>query len=305
MLEVPFVKLLRSKAAEELESDMPANHLLSIIARRAKRTDDFSKHGLLVGQALVGDYVKCNMTRQQYRGAIARLQKYGFVTIKTTTKGSVVTLVGKKVYDINRQQSNQTPTIKQPSSNHQATTKGSVVTLVGKKVYDINRQQSNQTPTIKQPSSNHQATTNKNERMKECKKKDFRPTSDEVRLSKFLLELILKKKPNFRQPDIQQWAVHIDRLIRLDRRTPGDIEAVIEWSRADDFWQNNILSTEKLRKQFDQLELRMSEKHPTETAKQCYQSGCRQMGTVWATDDTGQKYWMCERHKHKGAKVPF
>ncbi len=58
----------------------------------------------------------------------------------------------------------------------------------------------------------------------------------------------------------QTWAKHIDRLIRLNKQTVGDIEKVIRWCQADDFWQNNILSTAKLRKQFDALTLRMKPK---------------------------------------------
>jgi len=53
--------------------------------------------------------------------------------------------------------------------------------------------------------------------------------------------------------DIHKWAAHIDYMIRLDQRTVRDIEMVIEFSLKDSFWKQNILSTEKLRKQFDKL----------------------------------------------------
>lgn len=85
----------------------------------------------------------------------------------------------------------------------------------------------------------------------------YSPTSLEVRLSNLLLSEIRVRKPNFRRPNIQKWAVNIDRLIRLDERTPEQVEAVIRWCQQDDFWQNNILSTKKLRNQIDQLELKM------------------------------------------------
>jgi len=82
------------------------------------------------------------------------------------------------------------------------------------------------------------------------------PNSDEFRLAKLLFELIRLRKPNFKKPDLEKWATHIDRLIRLDKRTPEQIEKIIQWCQMDGFWQNNILSTEKLRKQIDQLELK-------------------------------------------------
>ena len=59
------------------------------------------------------------------------------------------------------------------------------------------------------------------------------------------------------------WGAEVDKMIRLDKRTPERIEAVIRFSQADSFWCSNILSMSKLRKQFDQLELKMkSAKQP-------------------------------------------
>jgi hypothetical protein len=95
-------------------------------------------------------------------------------------------------------------------------------------------------------------------------KEKYGPDSNEARLSGLLLNLILERKPNFthgqpnnRKQTIQRWAVHIDRLIRLNNRTPEQIEAVIRFCQQDDFWCNNILGGEKLRKQIDKLELKM------------------------------------------------
>lgn len=83
-------------------------------------------------------------------------------------------------------------------------------------------------------------------------------TSNEVRLSELLLNLIRQRNVNFRQPDIQKWAGHIDKVLRLDRRPPEEIEKVITWCQADSFWQSNILSTQKLREKYDQLFLKMN-----------------------------------------------
>lgn len=90
------------------------------------------------------------------------------------------------------------------------------------------------------------------------KKKHYVGTSDEVRLSELLFSLIQNRKPDYKKPNLQTWALHVDRMIRLDGRSPDRIEAAIEFAQSDDFWQDNILSTEKLRKQFDKLELKLS-----------------------------------------------
>ena len=57
-------------------------------------------------------------------------------------------------------------------------------------------------------------------------------------------------------------------MIRLDGRTPERIEAVIRWCREDAFWQSNILSTTKLRKHFDRLELQMGRDTPQESLRE-------------------------------------
>ena len=86
----------------------------------------------------------------------------------------------------------------------------------------------------------------------------LRPNSNEFRLAELLLNLILERKSDFRKPNLQMWAVHVERMIRLDKRTPERIEAVMRWCQQDSFWQNNILSTANLREKFDQLELKMA-----------------------------------------------
>ena len=47
---------------------------------------------------------------------------------------------------------------------------------------------------------------------------------------------------------------------RQDERTDADIRAVFGWANVDSFWQSNILSPAKLRKQFDQLNLKRNGK---------------------------------------------
>ncbi|MCR4321305.1 MAG: replication protein [Candidatus Brocadiaceae bacterium] len=87
-------------------------------------------------------------------------------------------------------------------------------------------------------------------------KEIFSPTSNEVRLSELLFFLIRHRYPNFKQPNLQKWASHIDKMLRLDKRPVDEVEKVITWCQADSFWQANILSTQKLREKYDQLYLK-------------------------------------------------
>ncbi len=93
-------------------------------------------------------------------------------------------------------------------------------------------------------------------------KENYSPNSDEFRMSQILFNLIRDRDPEHKEPDLQKWAIHIDRMIRLDNRKVDDIEKVIAWCQANEFWKNNILSTSKLREKFGQLKLKMDHENP-------------------------------------------
>lgn len=94
----------------------------------------------------------------------------------------------------------------------------------------------------------------KENEIKEKSSKVFADDSEEIILAAKLKELILHNNPKAKVPnDLQKWAQEIDRMIRIDKRTPEEIKAVIEFSQNDSFWSANILSAKALRKQFDRL----------------------------------------------------
>ena len=71
--------------------------------------------------------------------------------------------------------------------------------------------------------------------------------------------------PNYKMPNLQNWAQHIDYMIRLDKRTPEQINDIIVFSQEDSFWKSNVLSTEKLRQKFDQLWIKKKNGKPKST----------------------------------------
>lgn len=95
--------------------------------------------------------------------------------------------------------------------------------------------------------------------------KIFPKESKEYKLAALLRKRILDNLPTAKVPPdneegLRKWAYEIDLMIRRDGRNPADIYQVIEWCQADSFWRSNILSTTKLRKQFDRLTLQMQER---------------------------------------------
>jgi len=116
-----FVKLIRSDEAEELiELSQNAFVLLSVIALRAKRGEKPTNKHLEMGEATIGDYEKCGMSRQNYRTARDLLEKCGYITIKVTNRGTIAKLALSSIYDINIDGANQQVTNKQPATNQPA-----------------------------------------------------------------------------------------------------------------------------------------------------------------------------------------
>jgi phage replication O-like protein O len=81
----------------------------------------------------------------------------------------------------------------------------------------------------------------------------FRHDSEEVRLSELLFFLIRKRDVAHIEPDIQTWALHINKMIKSDHHSVEDIEKIIRWCQDKEFWRKHILSTDKLREKFDTL----------------------------------------------------
>jgi hypothetical protein len=176
--------------------------------------------GLQVVHLMPGQFIfgrkkaaeETGLTEREIRTILDFLRKAGNLTIKTTNKFSIISIINWTIYQSE----------------------------------EIENDQLNDQPlTSKGPHTN----------IKEVK--TFLSNSDEVRLSELLFEKILSRNPNHKKPNIQTWAREIDFMIRIDKRTTEEIQAVIEWCQTDTFWQNNILSTATLRRKFDQLRLKM------------------------------------------------
>ena len=92
-------------------------------------------------------------------------------------------------------------------------------------------------------------------------------SSENLRTAEKLKSLILANNPGAKTPtDLSKWATDFNRMERLDKRTPEQIDAVLEFSQKDDFWKSNILSAAKLREKFDTLLLQKDRSKPRQKA---------------------------------------
>lgn len=102
---------------------------------------------------------------------------------------------------------------------------------------------------------------------------EFNEDSVEVRLSEFMIDEILKVKPDSNVPvkgakNLQSWAKQIDYMVRLDKRDPKSIAELFRWAQNDSFWCSNIRSPRKLREKWDTLELQKNRDKPHNNHKE-------------------------------------
>jgi hypothetical protein len=122
-----WFKAMRSPDALELIRANPLAFVLAyVIASRARWREGFNADGLALGEALVGDWKQCGLSRQQYRTALRQLEEWQFATIRPTKRGTFARLANTRLFDVlpsaSNDQSNHQLTISQPSANHQLTT---------------------------------------------------------------------------------------------------------------------------------------------------------------------------------------
>ena len=112
--------------SELLKKNQNAFILLYFIAIRAWRGPGISPRGRGIGEALIGDYLAMGMEETPYRTAKKNLKKMGFITTKSTSKGTIAKLINTELFDPNfdfgNDQINGQLTSKQRTANGQATT---------------------------------------------------------------------------------------------------------------------------------------------------------------------------------------
>jgi len=79
-------------------------------------------------------------------------------------------------------------------------------------------------------------------------------------LAEFIFQSIQKMNPNQKQPNMNKWAGDVRLIREVDKRPIEQIRDVFIWANKDDFWRTNILSPAKLRKQFDNLLIKINNK---------------------------------------------
>lgn len=163
---------------------------------------------------------------------LKKLENMGNIDIKSYNKYSVVTVVNWCLY--------QETLTTEPQQNDNRLTA-----------------ESQQIDTNKKVKKEKKVKKDKEEDINNSRKQVFDENSIYFQLANRFYQNILKNNPNHKEPNLQKWSNDIRLMIERDNRTLEQIKYLIDWVQQDSFEMSNVLSTDKLRKRFDQLAMKV------------------------------------------------
>ena len=92
------------------------------------------------------------------------------------------------------------------------------------------------------------------------KRSKFKFSDDDYRFAEEMLKRVLVINPSAKKPNLNSWANTVRLMREIDKREHKDMWAAFDWANRDSFWCSNVLSPEKLRKQYDKLKVKANEK---------------------------------------------
>lgn len=98
-------------------------------------------------------------------------------------------------------------------------------------------------------------------------KKKFNFNQDHFNFAQTMFERIKTVAPQSKKPNLESWANTIRLLCENDNIEINHAWNVFKWANSDSFWQTNILSADKFRKQFAQLSAKMPKQQPQRKIK--------------------------------------
>lgn len=112
--------------------------------------------------------------------------------------------------------------------------------------------------------------------------KERSTSSFSLEISEFLLKKIRSIHPKFTNPNLEGWATEIDLMIQQNQHTEEEIKTIITWiyEIPDPFWRQNIVSTKKLRQQYDSIFLQMMSYKPTKEQLKCESENLEKQKTL-------------------------
>lgn len=223
-----YIKINRSLLEWEWYSDINTTRLFIHLILRANWKDGNFRGTTVPRGSLISSFRKLAdetcLTEREIRTAISHLKSTGEVTHEGHSKYSVFTVVNYDIYQYTDTQEVEQETINRHSNDKQTTT-----IEEGKK----------------------------ERREKGNIKTSFPPSEFDLmcveKIIKSCLETIGNAKVPITDDEKMKWAVDIERMRRLDKRTEQDITVALDYALSDSFWKSNIRSAGKFREKFETL----------------------------------------------------
>jgi predicted transcriptional regulator len=137
-----------------------------------------------------------------------------------------------------------------------------LITLINWDIYQSKQDKGNSKETVRE----HLTDINKNEKNEKNEKKEektirskYKFEPDHMELAEYLFQRIQDNYPEYKKPSMDSWANTFRLMIERDNRKYESIKNCIDWVQNHSFWYKNILSPDKLRKQYDRLVIEAKE----------------------------------------------
>ncbi len=84
-------------------------------------------------------------------------------------------------------------------------------------------------------------------------------STDALKMATWLAEQVMQRYPYTKQPNLEQWADDIDKLVRCDKQPLDNVKIALLFSQQDTFWRQQVRSGANLRKHYEQLLVKAQE----------------------------------------------
>lgn len=84
-------------------------------------------------------------------------------------------------------------------------------------------------------------------------------SNDALKMANWLAEQVLQRYPYVKQPNIEQWADDIDKLVRCDKQPLDNVKIALLFSQQDNFWRQQVRSGANLRKHYEKILVKAQE----------------------------------------------
>lgn len=248
MINGGWIQLHRQTITSDVFSDPELYRLWSLVLFKANfKAGDFTYEGeeihLRAGQFLTGrkalsaDYnknlsPKFVVNESTLWSRLAKLEKMGSIKIDPapSRKYSIVTVLNWETYQTDQKAEEDLGDEDPPEENKEESLEMSEFIKAGEEIAPA--------PKVDKPKKG---------------KRVYQKGDPEYYLAGYLYYWMLQNNENAKEPNPQKWSDIFRLMIERDNRDPEEIKHIIHWSQNNDFWMNNILSPEKLRKQYDTL----------------------------------------------------